>query len=154
MALRHRDWGWLVLMVVIVIWGGQIFNHVDVAAKDAYGTIAQVADDRYEVERAIMRYYVEEIDPVQLQLSEIDGMINELDTFSDFLSEREQESLRETTEGAFGGLGIQIYPVDHYPTVIAPLEDTPAWRVGLQPGDQIIAIEGEPEFSQVPSQYR
>jgi carboxyl-terminal processing protease len=148
MALRHRDWGWLVLMVVIVIWGGQIFNHVDVAAKDAYGTIAQVADDRYEVERAIMRYYVEEIDPVQLQLSEIDGMINELDTFSDFLSEREQESLRETTEGAFGGLGIQIYPVDHYPTVIAPLEDTPAWRVGLQPGDQIIAIEGESTYDE------
>lgn len=143
MALRKRDWGWLVLMAVAVIWGGQIFKHVDAKAKDAYGLIAQVSDDRYEVERAILQWYVEDIDPVKLQLAEIDGMINELDTFSDFLNEREQEALRETTEGAFGGLGIQIYPVDRYPTVIAPLEDTPAWEVGLQPGDKIIKIEDE-----------
>ncbi len=143
MAFRRRDWGWLVLMAVVVVWGGQIFDRVDARARDVYGAIAQVADDRYEVERAIMQWYVEDIDPVKLQLAEIDGMINELDTFSDFLNEREQETLRETTEGAFGGLGIQIYPVDHYPTVITPLEDTPAWEVGLQSGDQIIAIEGE-----------
>lgn len=143
MSLRGRDWSWVVLMAVVVIWGGQIFNRVDAAAKDVYSTIARMADDRAEVENAILQYYVEEIDPVKLQLAEIDGMMNELDTFSDFLDEREQESLRETTEGAFGGLGIQIYPVDHYPTVIAPLEGTPAWDVGLQSGDQIIAIEGE-----------
>jgi len=143
MALRRRDWGWLALMAVVVIWGGQVFNHVEATAQDAYGSIAQAADDRYEVERAIMRYYVEEVDPAKLQLAEIDGMMNELDTFSDFLNEQEQEELRTTTEGAFGGLGIEIYVVSHYPTVMAPLEETPAWEVGLQPGDQIIKIEGE-----------
>jgi len=146
MALRRRDWGWLALMAAVVIWGGQIFNYVEATAQDAYGKIGQVADDRYEVETAILRYYVEEVDPVKLQLAEIDGMINELDTYSDFLNEREQQELRMTTEGMFGGLGIEIRTIDHYPTVVTPLEDTPAWEVGMQPGDQIVEIEGEPTF--------
>ena len=90
-----------------------------------------------------MRYYVEEIDPVKLQLAQIDGIIEELDSFSDYLNEREQEDLLITLEGGFGGLGIEINTVDHYPTVIAPLEDTPAWEAGLLAGDQIVEIEGE-----------
>jgi len=144
MALRRRDWFWLALMAAVVIWGGQVFDHVEAAAQDAYGKIGQTADDRYGVETALLRYYVEEIDPVKLQLAEIGGMMRELDIYSDFLNEKEQEDLRMTTEGAFGGLGIEINTVDHYPTVISPLEGTPAWEVGLQSGDQIIEIEGVP----------
>jgi carboxyl-terminal processing protease len=142
MALRRRDWGWLVLMAAVVIWGGQLFNHVEALAQDAYGNVGQLADDRAEVETAILRYYVEDVDPAKLQTSQIDGMLAELDIYSDFLSEREQEDLRMTTEGAFGGLGIEINAVDHYPTVISPLEGTPAWEVGMQSGDKIVEIEG------------
>ncbi len=143
MALRRRDWGWLAVMAAIVVWGGPIFNHIDAKATDAYDSVAEAADDRYEIERAVMQYYVEEIDPQKLQLSQIEGLVQELDTFSDFLNEDQRESLRETTEGSFGGLGIRIHAVDHYPTVVSPLEDTPAWEVGLQSGDQIVEIEGE-----------
>ena len=146
MALRRRDWGWLALMVAVVIWGGQIFNHVEALAQDAYGRIGQMADDRAEVETAILRFYVEDVDAGKLQLSQVDGMLNELDTYSDFLNEREQEDLRMTTEGAFGGLGIEINAVDHYPTVISPLEGTPAWDAGLLAGDQIIEIENESTY--------
>lgn len=146
MALRRRDWGWLALMVVVVIWGGQIFNHVEAFAQDAYGRIGQMADDRAEVETAILRFYVEDVDAGKLQLSQVDGMLAELDTYSDFLNEREQEDLRMTTEGAFGGLGIEINSVDHYPTVISPLEGTPAWDAGLMAGDQIIEIENEKTY--------
>ena len=144
MAFRRRDGIWLALMAVVVIWGGQMFNYVDAATNDLYGTISEADDDRIQVETAVLRYYVEEIDPVKIQLAEIDGIINELDTFSDYLNEQEQEALRITLEGAFGGLGIEINTVDHYPTVIAPLEDTPAWEVGLMAGDQIVEIENEP----------
>lgn len=148
MALRRRDWLWLALMAAVVIWGGQIFHHVEAAAQDLYTRAGQTDEDRYGVESAILNYYVEQIDPVKLQLSEVDGMIRELDTYSDFLGKREQEDLRMTTEGAFGGLGIEINTVDHYPTVISPLEGTPAWEVGLQSGDQIVEIEGVPTYDE------
>jgi len=143
MAFRRRDGIWLALMAVVVVWGGHLFNYVDAAADDIYDTVSETADDRFQVETAVLRYYVEEIDPVKLQLAQIDGIIEELDTFSDYLNEREQEDLRITLEGGFGGLGIEINTVDHYPTVIAPLEDTPAWEAGLLAGDQIVEIEGE-----------
>jgi carboxyl-terminal processing protease len=144
MAVRRKDGIWLALMAVIVIAGGQIFNYVDAQARDMYASVSDAADDRYQVESAIMRYYVEKVDPAKLQLAEIDGLIGELDNFSDFLGQEEQEALRITLEGGFGGLGIEINVVDHYPTVISPLEDTPAWEVGLQAGDKIVDIEGKP----------
>ena len=91
----------------------------------------------------IERNYVEEKDPVKVIESGIRGMVESLDPFSDLLTPEESEEWKVRTEGKFGGLGIQIGIRNGWLTIIAPIEGTPAYRVGLRPGDQIIKIEGE-----------
>jgi carboxyl-terminal processing protease len=72
------------------------------------------------------------------------GMLNSLDPHSQFMEPQVYEDMKEDTEGKFGGLGIQIgMSRDGFLSVIAPIEDTPAARAGLLPGDRIIKIEGK-----------
>lgn len=71
------------------------------------------------------------------------GMVSRLDPHSDFLEPDQFENLRSDTEGQFGGIGIQIGIRNERLTVIAPIEDTPAFKAGLMSGDQIIRIEGQ-----------
>ena len=73
----------------------------------------------------------------------IQGMLDNLDEHSNYLPPMNYEDLVMSTEGEFGGLGITINIRDHYPTVVSPIEGTPAYYMGIQGGDQIIEIEGE-----------
>jgi len=72
------------------------------------------------------------------------GMVRSLDPFSDFMPPAEYGSMMETTEGEFGGLGIIVSMKDEVLTIVSPIDDTPGSRAGLQAGDQIVKIEGEP----------
>src|SRR5262245_23878114 len=90
----------------------------------------------------INTYYVDEnIDPDALIKKAIDGMLQGLDPHSQFLDDRQYDDLMTSTQGSFGGLGIEISVRDNYPTVIAPIEGTPAYIQGVQGGDQIIEID-------------
>ena len=70
------------------------------------------------------------------------GMLNTLDPHSEFMEPDKYKDLKDDTEGAFGGLGITVGLRDERLTVIAPSEDSPAFRAGIMSGDQIIKIEG------------
>jgi carboxyl-terminal processing protease len=70
-------------------------------------------------------------------------MLASLDPHSSFLQESDFESLRTTTDGNYGGLGITVSIEDGAVKVIAPTEDTPAWRAGIKPGDYITHINGQ-----------
>ncbi len=96
-----------------------------------------------EVLIKIKDYYVDEKGYDELIDAAIQGMLRELDPHSIYLSRHQYENLLIDTKGEFGGLGIQISVRDNYPTVISPIEDTPAYRLGIQGGDRIIEIEGE-----------
>jgi len=87
--------------------------------------------------------YVEEVENKTMVYGAIKGMLNELDPHSTFLDPETLEEFRADTQGEFGGLGITIGMRDKILTVIAPLEDTPAFKKGILAGDQIIKIEGE-----------
>lgn len=91
----------------------------------------------------VKKYYVKEKDPVELVKSGIEGMVESLDPFSDFLTPEESEEWDIRTKGEFGGLGIQIGIRDEWLTVIAPIEGTPAYKAGIRAGDRIVEIEGE-----------
>jgi carboxyl-terminal processing protease len=100
----------------------------------------------------IQRHYVEEVDPKILFEGAMTGMFNALeDPYSSFLPESEMSSLNDTTQGSFGGVGLYISkPVGERPDgkpayveVAAPIEDTPGWRAGINPGDLIIKINDE-----------
>jgi carboxyl-terminal processing protease len=100
----------------------------------------------------IQRHYVEEVDPQVLFEGAMTGMFNALeDPYSNFLPESEMTDLNDTTQGSFGGVGLYISkPVGErsdgrppYVEVASPIEDTPGWRAGINPGDLIIEINGE-----------
>jgi carboxyl-terminal processing protease len=100
----------------------------------------------------IQRNYVDEVDPQVLFEGTMEGMFKSLgDPHSSFLPEREMEDLSDTTSGRFGGVGLYISKpleakVDGTPPfveVASPIEDTPGWRAGINPGDLIIEIDGE-----------
>jgi C-terminal processing protease CtpA/Prc len=66
-----------------------------------------------------------------------------LDPFSQYLDRTDYADLKTLTEGEFGGLGIVISIRDNYPTVISPVEGTPAYALGIQSGDVIVKIDGQ-----------
>ena len=90
----------------------------------------------------ILNYYVDEIDAERLIKAAIDGMLDQLDEHSVYLDRYEYENLMIDTKGEFGGLGITLGSIGGYPMVVATLEDTPAYRLGIQGGDKIVEIEG------------
>ncbi len=96
-----------------------------------------------KVYEKITNHYVDEIDPNELIDSAIDGMLSKLDPHSQLLTDEVYDDLMISTTGEFGGLGITIAVRDDYPTVVSPIEGTPAFRMGIQGGDQIVEIEGE-----------
>ncbi|MCK4349702.1 MAG: S41 family peptidase, partial [Candidatus Krumholzibacteria bacterium] len=94
-----------------------------------------------EVYEKVVDYYVTEVDTEELIEAAINGMLKELDSHSVYLTRHQWENLMIDTEGEFGGLGITISIRDEFPTVISPIEDTPAYRLGIQGGDRIVEIE-------------
>ena len=92
--------------------------------------------------------YVEEIDEVAALEAAIDGMLGSLDPHSGYMSPEQFEALQVTTSGEYGGLGIEVTMEDGFVKVISPMDDTPASRAGIQPGDLITAIDGKPIIGQ------
>ena len=98
----------------------------------------------FEHALAIVRSdYVEEPPAEQLIYGAIKGMLGTLDPHSQFLDPDSYTELKVDTEGEFGGLGIEITIKDGLLTIISPIDDTPAYKAGLQPKDRIVKIDGE-----------
>lgn len=97
-----------------------------------------------EVMKKVSDNYVREVSEDELIMRAIKYMVNSLDPFSAYMSPSELKEMEVETKGEFGGLGIEITKKDYYILVITPIEDTPAWRAGILPGDRIIKINGEP----------
>lgn len=97
-----------------------------------------------EVLSVVKRSYVEEVQPKDLIYGAVRGMLSSLDPHSGFMTPEAYKEMQVDTKGEFGGLGIQISMKNGHLTIISPIEDTPAFRVGLTAGDIIIKINGEP----------
>lgn len=97
-----------------------------------------------EVYERIKDEYVEGVQDNALLKSAIRGMLSGLDPHSAYLDKEEYRDLQVGTSGEFGGLGIEVGMEDGFVKVIAPIDDTPAQRAGLQAGDMIIRINEKP----------
>jgi carboxyl-terminal processing protease len=95
-----------------------------------------------EVLSIVQNQYVDEVPPRELIYSAIKGTLRGLDPHSSFLDPESYREMQVETSGSFGGLGIEITLRDDVLTVVAPIEGTPAYRAGLQPGDRIVKIDG------------
>ena len=87
--------------------------------------------------------YVEEETAEDLIYGAMKGIALSLDPYSQFLTPDDYKNLLVETEGKFGGLGIEITMKHGLLTIISPIEDTPAWKAGIEAGDIIIKIDGE-----------
>jgi carboxyl-terminal processing protease len=100
-------------------------------------------DSFVEVMDKVEKNYVDPVTEDQLVDGAIAGMMRRLDPFSQYLDRTDYADLKTLTEGEFGGLGIVISIRDNYPTVISPVEGTPAYALGIQSGDVIVKIDGQ-----------
>ncbi|MGH8758342.1 MAG: S41 family peptidase, partial [Burkholderiales bacterium] len=94
-----------------------------------------------EVFGRIKNDYVEPVDDKRLISEAINGMLSGLDPHSAYLDAEAFRELQVGTQGEFGGLGIEVGMEDGFVKVVAPIEDTPAWRAGLKSGDLIIKLD-------------
>jgi carboxyl-terminal processing protease len=87
--------------------------------------------------------YVDEVTDEQLIEAAINGMLTALDPHSGYLNARKFDEMRVQTQGAFGGLGIEVTMEGGLVKVVSPIDDTPAAQAGLEPGDLITHIDGD-----------
>lgn len=91
----------------------------------------------------IDKKYTEEKKPQDLIYGAMSGLLASLDSYSEFLAPDDYKDLLIETEGHFGGVGLEITLKDGMLTVVSPLEDTPAARAGIKPGDIIVKVDGK-----------
>ncbi|KFN49845.1 S41 family peptidase [Arenimonas composti] len=97
------------------------------------------------VYRAIKDAYVEPLDDRQLMRAALRGLLADLDPHSAYLEKEDAEALLEETDGSYVGIGVEIEQrADRSILVVSPIDGTPAARAGLQAGDIIVAIDGQP----------
>lgn len=87
--------------------------------------------------------YVEEVEDKKLIEAAINGMLTSLDPHSSYLDAKDFKYMNEQTSGKFGGLGIEITMEQGVVKIVSPIDDTPAFKAGLKPGDYITNIDGE-----------
>ena len=144
--MKFRKKGFLleIIALSILILGVLFINgyqqDVRAGTNDIYKQLEIFAD----VLRKIEQNYVEPEDPQKLIYSAIKGMVQSLDPHSSFMTKEEHQDLMIDTKGSFSGIGIEITIKDNILTIVSPIEDTPAYNVGLKAGDQILKIDGKP----------
>ncbi|HEV2162527.1 MAG TPA: S41 family peptidase [Stellaceae bacterium] len=87
--------------------------------------------------------YVQPVSEDKLIVNSLKGMLSALDPHSDYLDESEYQDLLDESEGEFAGIGAEITRDEDHPKVISPIDDTPAARAGLKPGDLFLKIDGK-----------
>ena len=97
-----------------------------------------------EVFGQIKASYVEDVSDHDLLESAIKGMLTGLDPHSTYLDKKAFKDLREGTRGEFGGLGIEVGMEDGFVKVITPIDDTPAFKAGVEAGDLVIRLDEKP----------
>jgi len=97
-----------------------------------------------DVLERVRRDYVEPADEKTLIENAINGMLTALDPHSSYMNPKTYKDMQVQTKGEFGGLGIEVTMENGVIKVVSPIDDTPASRAGIMPGDLIFALNGEP----------
>ena len=125
----------LILVILVgVIFGGRPLVSF---AQDRYAELQNFT----KILNLVQQYYVEEVDTKKLVNGAIKGMLKELDPHTNYMAPEIFKDFESETSGEFGGLGIEISIQNGVLTIISPIEDTPAWKAGVKPGDRVIAID-------------
>lgn len=131
------------VLVLAVATTGILIGRWSIGSVSAEGEVYENLKVFTEALSIVKKNYVEDVKTKDIVYGAIKGMLNSLDPHSGFMSPDVYKEMQVDTKGEFGGLGIQIGIKDGILTVIAPIEDTPAYKVGIKAGDKIIKINGE-----------
>lgn len=142
---------WASLAALILMAGGCASSGPVQKTKDASLKVPPSADEKAfddiavltEVMLLVRRDYVEEKPFQDVVYGAIDGMLSELDPYSSFLPPQPLAHLEEETRGSFGGIGVSVGVDQGGMKVIAPIEDSPAFKAGIHAGDTITAVDGK-----------
>lgn len=127
----------LIIGIIIILISGGVFLGPVRGEKNELFSLIRV----YQI---IKEHYVEKVDSSKLIEAAIKGMIKSLgDPHSRWIDSKSYKEMEIRQKGELGGLGITITIKDDFPTVVSPIEDTPASKAGIKPGDKIISINGE-----------
>lgn len=127
------------MAAALVLCGAVIVPSAFAASREAEDTLKMLA----EVLDKLESHYVDPVDGREMILKGIEEMVASLDPHSRLLPPEAYEELRIDTRGEFGGIGIVLSMEDDKLTVISPIEGTPAFEAGVEPGDVIVAVDGE-----------
>jgi len=133
----------LMLVVAIAAFSLNQFFVPKAPAEDAYSDIRESIITYGRVYQQILGQYVDTINPDTFMKAGIEGMLHSLDPYTVMLEEEDQDNLEIITKGKYGGVGIRIGVLKDTLTVISAMDDTPAQRLGIRPGDRIITIAGQ-----------
>jgi len=122
--------------------GGGVF--ADRETKSAAGLPVEELRTFSDVFGRIKNDYVEDVEDSEMLNNAIRGMLSGLDPHSSYLDQEQFKELQVGTSGQFGGLGIEVGMEDGFVKVIAPIDDTPAQRAGIEAGDLIIRLDDTP----------
>lgn len=121
------------------------------ASSTSAAAIASKADDAVDLDdirnftrvyQIVRQAYVEKLDNKTIMKAAISGMLQNLDPHSEYLDKEGLDELDEDTTGQYGGLGIEVLQVDGTLKIVSPIDDTPASRAGIKPGDTIVKVDG------------
>ena len=115
-------------------------------SKDTYRIIENKFRVFNQIIQYVNEYYYEDVDMDKIWNGAFHGFMEKLDPHSVYIPPKKQEEIDEIFRGEFQGIGIEFDILEGYITVIAPVADSPSERVGLQPGDRIIEIDGEDAY--------
>jgi len=130
----------LSLGAVAVVGAGMLAWRADIEPAVA-ATNYQQLQKFAQVMELVRRSYVEEVSDEKLIDGALNGMLTSLDPHSNYMTKEVFGEMQVETKGEFGGLGIEISSAEGGVRVVAPIEDTPAWKVGIKAGDLIIKID-------------
>ncbi len=136
---RHNHFLYKAILFIVLVSLCLINNsQQDILAdtKEVYKNIEVLSEALHRIEKN----YVENTEPKELIYGAIKGMVKTLDPHSSFMTPEEYQEFMVQTKGSFPGVGIEITIRDHVLTVVSPIEGTPAFKAGIQAGDQIIMI--------------
>lgn len=133
----------ILILILVVASTGILIGRWSVNSAGAEGEGYEELKVFTEALSIVRKNYVEDVKPKDLIYGAIKGMLSSLDPHSAFMTPDMYKEMQVETKGEFGGIGIQIGIKEGMLTVIAPIEDTPAYKAGIKAGDKIIKINNE-----------